>query len=86
DENVKLQFQQRWLSLNEEIRTFIKQNAFNALYLESMQSLSATLCFAYIAVTELPHMLWPNLIELLTQNVTNPNITENMKEATLEAI
>ncbi|RWS20216.1 importin subunit beta-1-like protein, partial [Leptotrombidium deliense] len=86
DENVKLQFQQRWLSLPEDIRTYIKQNVLNALGTESMRPSSAAQCVAYIAVTELPHMLWPNVIQLLTQNVTNPSSTEIMKEATLEAI
>ena len=41
---------------------------------------------AYIACAELPHGLWPELVQLLTKNVTNPASTEMMKESSLEAI
>lgn len=41
---------------------------------------------AYIACTELPHGLWPDLVAALTTNVTNPEGTEMMKESTLETI
>lgn len=47
---------------------------------------SAAQCVAYIACAELPHQQWPELIHILTQNVTSPTSTEMMKEATLEAI
>ncbi|RWS17422.1 importin subunit beta-1-like protein [Dinothrombium tinctorium] len=86
DENLRLQYQQRWLQLPEEIRNYIKRNVVSALGTESARPSSAAQCVAYIAVTELPHNLWPDVIRLLTQNVTNSASTEIMKEATLEAI
>lgn len=43
-------------------------------------------CVAYIAVVELLQNHWPNLINFLTQNVTNSASTEMVKESTLEAI
>jgi importin subunit beta-1 len=35
---------------------------------------------------ELPMGTWPNLIQVLVSNVTNPTSTEMVKEATLECI
>jgi len=34
----------------------------------------------------LPQNMWPNLIQILVSNVTNPTSTEMCKEATLECI
>lgn len=53
---------------------------------EQMRPSSAAQCVAYIACAELPTGLWPDLIQCLTQNVTNPASTEMMKESSLEAI
>lgn len=58
----------------------------SALGTETIRPSSAAQCVAYIAVAELPRGEWPNLITLLTQNVTNPASTEMTKEATLESI
>ncbi|CAG2172057.1 unnamed protein product, partial [Oppiella nova] len=86
DVEVQRQYQQRWLSFAEDVRNYIKQNVLNSLGTENSRPSSAAQCVAYIAVAELPHSLWPTLIQTLTQNVTNPNNTEMMKESTLEAI
>lgn len=86
DPDIKLQLQQRWLQFPEEIRNFIKQNVLMALGTETHRPSSAPQCVAYIAVAELPHGLWPDLITILCQNITNPSSTELMKEATLETI
>ncbi len=86
DVDIRLQFQQRWLAFPEEIRVYIKNNVLSAIGTETTRPSSAAQCVAYIAVAELPHGLWPNVIPLLCQNVTNPESTEMMKEATLEAI
>ena len=53
---------------------------------ETVRPSSAAQCVAHIACAELPQAEWPELISLLTQNVTNPASTEMMKEASLEAI
>ena len=53
---------------------------------ETVRPSSASQCVAHIACAELPQAEWPELISLLTQNVTNPASTEMMKEASLEAI
>ncbi len=53
---------------------------------ETSRPSSAAQCVAYIACAELPINGWPNLIQLLTEHVTNPASTEMLKESTLEAI
>lgn len=57
-----------------------------ALGTEVQRPSVAAQCVASIAVAEVPHNLWPDVISILTQNVTNPSSTELMKEAALEAI
>lgn len=71
--------------LNSEFTTILLQ-VLSALGTETIRPSSAAQCVAYIAVAELPRGEWPNLITLLTQNVTNPASTEMTKEATLESI
>lgn len=86
DNNLKAECQTRWLSLPDEARNYVKIKVLSTLGTESSRPSSAAQCVAYIAVAELPFNLWPDLIRLLTQNVTNITSTEMMKEATLEAI
>lgn len=86
DAELRNQNQQRWLSFPEDVRLYIKQNVLASLGTETIRPSSAAQCVAYIAVAELPNRQWPNLIQILTHNVTNVNSTEMMKEATLEAV
>ncbi|GAB1607726.1 importin subunit beta-1 isoform X1 [Argonauta hians] len=86
DATVKTSYQQRWLQFSEDIRVYIKKNVLESLGTETIRPSSAAQCVAYIACAELPQGFWPDLIPLLTQNITNPNSTVLMKEATLESI
>ncbi|CAL1266262.1 unnamed protein product [Larinioides sclopetarius] len=86
DTEIRLKYQERWLQFPADIRNFVKQNVLSALGTETIRPSSAAQCVAYIAVAELPRGEWPDLIQMLTQNVTNANSTEMTKEATLEAI
>ncbi|XP_076643586.1 importin subunit beta Fs(2)Ket isoform X3 [Halictus rubicundus] len=86
DPQLKYQYQQRWLAIPVEIREFIKKNILGALGTENNRPSSAAQCVAYVAVAELPVGQWGDIIQLLVNNVANPNSTEIMKEATLEAI
>lgn len=86
DLDIRVQYQARWLSFPEETRVYIKKNILASLGTEAIRPSSAAQCVAYVAVAELPHNQWPDLIRTLTQNITNPVSTEMMKEATLEAI
>ena len=47
---------------------------------------SAAQCVAYIAATELPQNMWPDVIPTLVGNVTNMQATEALKESSLEAL
>ncbi|KAG5675743.1 hypothetical protein PVAND_005621 [Polypedilum vanderplanki] len=86
DESVKQKFQSKWLQLPEEIRSYVKKNILSALGTESLRPSSAAQCVAYVAVTELPHGQWPDLIQMLVGNVINERSTEMEREATLETI
>ncbi|KAI1293817.1 Importin subunit beta-1 [Halotydeus destructor] len=86
DEDIKLQYQNRWLALPEDVRMYVKANVVNAIGTERARPSSAAQCVAYIAIAELPHGLWPDVIKILTQNVTNPSSTELVKAAALETI
>lgn len=86
DAEVRQQYQQRWLSLPPDVREYIKGRVVSTLGTEKTRPSTAAQCVASIAVAELPHNLWPNVVTILTQNVTNPSSTDLMKEATLEAI
>ncbi|GFR15691.1 importin subunit beta-1 [Trichonephila clavata] len=86
DTELRVKYQERWLQFPVDIRSYIKQNVLSALGTETLRPSSAAQCVAYIAVAELPRGEWPDLIAMLTQNVTNANSTEMTKEATLETI
>lgn len=86
DDTVKAAYQERWMSIPEDIRAYIKQNIFGALGAEGYRPSAAAQCVQYVAVVELPRGLWHNLIDGLVSNVTNASSTEMCKEATLEAI
>ncbi|XP_076167592.1 importin subunit beta Fs(2)Ket isoform X2 [Ptiloglossa arizonensis] len=83
---LKYQYQQRWLAIPAEIREYIKKNILGALGTEINRPSSAAQCVAYVAVAELPVGQWSDIIQLLVNNVANPNNTEIMQEATLETI
>jgi len=53
---------------------------------EQMMPSTAAQCVAYIACAELPEGSWPEMMTVLTTNVTNPNSTEMLKESSLEAV
>ena len=53
---------------------------------ENQSLRSAAQCVAYIAAVELPTNMWPELIVVLVSNVTSPQSTVQLKEASLDAI
>ena len=81
DTDVKLEYQQRWLSFPPDLRAYVKKNILAALGTETIRPSSAAQC-----VTELPVTQWPELISVLVANVTAANSTEMVREATLESI
>jgi len=86
DEATKAAYQERWLQMDFTVRDHVKNNVLGALGSESYRPSAAAQCIQHVAAVELPRNLWPNLLQVLVSNVTNPSSTELTKEATLEAI
>jgi len=86
DAAIRVTYQQRWSTFPEEVRLHVKKNVLETLGTETTRPSSAAQCVAYIACAELPQGVWPDLIQVLTENVTNAASTEMTKESTLEAI
>ncbi|CAF4090911.1 unnamed protein product [Rotaria magnacalcarata] len=86
EEAVKQVYQDRWLSIQENIRDHIKTNCFNALGTETTKPSQAAQCVGYIACAELPRAQWQDLIKRLVDNVTTVGRTDNVREASLEAL
>ncbi|XP_065834901.1 importin subunit beta-like [Oscarella lobularis] len=88
DPALKLQYQQRWLSIDAEVRSQIKAKVLGSLGTERRSPSSAAQCVAYIACAELPGALWPQLVPALLENVVaDPQrSTESLKVASMETI
>ncbi|XP_057303593.1 importin subunit beta-1-like [Hydractinia symbiolongicarpus] len=86
DHNVKQVYHQRWYALDENVRNAVKTQVFQALGTETAKPSSAASCISGIASAELPHNLWPDLMNSLCNNAASESSSEQVKEATLEAI
>jgi len=86
DDILRYQQQERWRSLPESTKLYIKERVFKALGTEIFRPSSAPQCVAYIAIIELPEGQWPGLIPALASNVTNQESTQQLRLASLEAI
>ncbi|XP_023245467.1 importin subunit beta-1-like isoform X2 [Copidosoma floridanum] len=83
---LKQQYRRRWLTFPTDTREYVKKNLLEALGTETNRPSSVALCIAHVAAAELLVDQWQELIPLLVNNATNPNSTERVKEATLDAI
>lgn len=86
DEAIRSRQQERWRTLPDETRQYIKERVFQTLGTEMFRPSSASQCVAYIALIELPEGRWPGLIAALTENVTNPASQPPIRLASLESI
>lgn len=86
EEIIKVQYQERWLQMPEDVRVYIRNNCLETLGSETKRPSQAAQCVGYIACAELPRMLWPDCINRLMVNVTDANASEMLKESSLEAI
>jgi len=86
EESLKQAYQERWLTIPEDIRAHIKSNCFNALGTETKKPSQAAQCVGYIACAELPRQQWQDLIKRLVDNVTTAGRSDNIREASLEAL
>ena len=62
DEALKSQFQERWMQIPEDIRSYIKNNCIESLGTETSRPSQAAQCVGYMACAELPRGLWPDCI------------------------
>lgn len=73
EETAKLQYQERWLQIPEDIRNYIKNNCIESLGTETKRPSQAAQCVGYIACAELPRGLWNDCISKSPLNFTNPS-------------
>ncbi|PIA18762.1 ARM repeat-containing protein [Coemansia reversa NRRL 1564] len=85
DEARQEQHSQRWLQVDGESRTRIKQAALATLGSENRSvNMAAAQVIAAISAIELPHGQWVDVISVLLQNVSTTNTS--LKIASLQAI
>lgn len=76
---------QRWIGLAPEARQHIKSSALNTLAASDRGARNVTgQIIAAIAMIELPHNAWPDLIDQLMSFSSQPNA--QLKQATLQTI
>lgn len=86
DATVRLQYQQRWLSLDEGVKTHVKNMAVQTLGTEIARPAIAPQCIAAIACAEIPQRQWQDLIEILYQLIIDASNTEKVREHALETL
>ncbi|KAJ3263515.1 karyopherin beta [Chytriomyces hyalinus] len=85
DEGIRSEFTARWLQMDQNQRKVIKDGLLRSLSSShKAPGFAAAQVIAAVADIELPRQEWPDLINILVQNVTLPD--DNTKEATLQAI
>lgn len=62
EEHVRLQYQERWMALPEDVRQAIKINCIESLGTETKRPSQAAQCVGYIACAELPRGAWPDCV------------------------
>eukprot|EP00096_Caligus_rogercresseyi_P011617 TRINITY_DN461_c1_g1_i1.p1 TRINITY_DN461_c1_g1~~TRINITY_DN461_c1_g1_i1.p1 ORF type:complete len:884 (+),score=288.24 TRINITY_DN461_c1_g1_i1:73-2724(+) len=76
-----------WLcSVPQGVREHVKRNVLGSLGTEGYRPSAAAQCVQHIAAIEVPQGLWPNIIDVLVENVTSQGSTEMLREAALEAL
>ncbi|CAB3408559.1 unnamed protein product [Caenorhabditis bovis] len=86
DINTSEIYLQRWLQLAVDVREKVKENVAGTLGTEPSRPSIAAQCVAAIACAELPSNLWPKVINLLMDNVTNAASSEMLMESSLETL
>ncbi|KAJ2783409.1 karyopherin Kap95 [Coemansia javaensis] len=85
DEARQEQHSQRWLQVDEAVRSQVKQGVLVTLGSEDRQATkTAAQAIAAIAATELPHNQWTDVINTLLQNVSSTST--GLKIASLQTI
>jgi importin subunit beta-1 len=82
----KMEYQQRWISIDENVKAQIKQMVLATLASpDARAALTAAQVVAAIASVELPLQYWPDLMKTMLDNVTSSDNAQ-LKQATLTAI
>ncbi|KAI8618910.1 karyopherin Kap95 [Chytriomyces sp. MP71] len=85
DDGLRAEFTARWLQMEPAMRKQIKDGLLATLSSPSKPpGFAAAQVVAAVADIELPQQQWPDLINILVNNVTSQD--DNTKEATLQAI
>ncbi len=66
DETLKTEYQERWLRIEEDMRSYIKNKCIETLGTETQRPSQAAQCVGYIACVELPRNLWPDCISMVS--------------------
>uniref|UniRef100_T1JET3 Importin N-terminal domain-containing protein n=1 Tax=Strigamia maritima TaxID=126957 RepID=T1JET3_STRMM len=82
----QMQIDMRWLALNEDIRNRIKSNLLRSLGTDKFKPHPAVSCIVAVAAIEFPSSQWLNLTKVLVQNITCGKSSDDLTEASLEAI
>eukprot|EP00051_Salpingoeca_urceolata_P028386 m.486569 g.486569 ORF g.486569 m.486569 type:complete len:883 (+) comp24499_c0_seq1:219-2867(+) len=86
DDAVADQKAKMWASIDAPTREHIKTSTLATLGTENMSPSQAAGVVAAIAAIELPHNLWPNVMEHLLGPAATPTAPEGQRTACLEAI
>lgn len=86
DPTIRLQHQQRWLTLDEQVKQHVKQMVIQTLGTEKARPAIAPQCIAAIACAEIPNRQWLEVTDLLQTMVVTAGNTDALKEQALESI
>ncbi|XP_020607239.1 importin subunit beta-1-like [Orbicella faveolata] len=86
DATVRLQYQQRWMTLDDKIKSHVKTMAIQTLGTENARPAIAPQCIAAIACAEIPHGQWLEVVDILQSITVQTSSTNALKEQALETI
>ncbi|KAK2547713.1 Importin subunit beta-1 [Acropora cervicornis] len=86
DPTIRMQHQQRWLTLDEQVKQHVKQMVIQTLGTEKARPAIAPQCIAAIACAEIPNRQWLEVTDLLQTMVVTAGNTDALKEQALESI
>ncbi|XP_015763609.1 PREDICTED: importin subunit beta-1-like isoform X2 [Acropora digitifera] len=86
DPTIRMQHQQRWLTLDEQVKQHVKQRVIQTLGTETARPAIAPQCIAAIACAEFPIGQWLEVIDDLYNMVIASRSTEALKEQALQTI
>ncbi|KAJ7351917.1 Importin subunit beta-1 [Desmophyllum pertusum] len=86
DATVRLQYQQRWMTLDDNVKTHVKTMTIKTLGTEKARPAIAPQCIASIACAEIPQRQWMELVDILQNIVIQAASTDSLKEQALETI